>query len=558
MNLTNVLVISGGGFQGLALVKALRSVKETRILLADCYPENVSRYFADAFFLAPMLAQEHAFLNFALTLCERENVKAVFASTEYELKLLARNRDAFERQGAIVYVSDIGLLELAGDKLVFYHWLLKEGLPCLPCYASPRDGEAVLPLIGKPRWGWGGRGIRVLSDQEALSAISVEENNQFVWQPYLDEFEEYSIDFSVDVVGEVSPLAFRRRVRSLGGFAILCEPGAPLHVQNAAGRVLDCLVPLGARGPMNMQILSRGESCWVSDLNPRAGTSMPMSLAMGSNPLAFLLEKGGLSGKQPAIGNTIGDRTRTLRYLEEKSVPDLRLENIRGAVFDLDDTLLDQKAWMFSKLELTWDEAKSILPERSTFLSLVLQLIEEGNRAKLFDALCAKLGLDDTVRLMLIETYRKMRPQDDLLYRDVRPALYQLRRLGYRIGVLTDNPPASQRQKLEVCGLNPLLDSVVLAEELETQKPDRMVFDECARLLGLPPEQLVMIGDNLFRDIQGSFNAGYKHAFHIQRAGTFFNFNPDLASRAGHARSACTSIASLNELFWYLTEVQKQ
>ncbi len=66
------------------------------------------------------------------------------------------------------------------------------------------------------------------------------------------------------------------------------------------------------------------------------------------------------------------------------------------------------------------------------------------------------------------------------------------------------------------------------------------------------PEQLVMVGNNLFRDMQGSCNAGYLHAFHVQRAGALFNFNPHLVRRVGNVMPACTSISSLNELFWYL------
>ena len=67
---------------------------------------------------------------------------------------------------------------------------------------------------------------------------------------------------------------------------------------------------------------------------------------------------------------------------------------MRGVVFELDDTLLDQKAWMISKLELTWREEKARLPARTVFLSTALQIIEEGNHAYLFDALCLQLDLD--------------------------------------------------------------------------------------------------------------------------------------------------------------------
>jgi FMN phosphatase YigB (HAD superfamily) len=557
MRSSNVLVL-GGGFQALGLIKALRAVAGIRVLVADVNEENVARYFADAFFRMPSLKEKQVFEDFIVDLCEREGVNTIFASTEHELELLADHRNVFAARGAAVYVSDIPLLELARDKLLFYRWLLNEGLPCLPCYTTPLDPSAAFPLIGKPRRGWGGRGLYILADREAFLKISIDQNQEFVWQPCLREFDEYSVDFSISVEGKISPLAFRRRIRSKDGFAILCEPGAPAHVRETAQRVLERMVPLGARGPMNLQILRIGDSCWVSDLNPRAGTSMPLSLAIGFNPVAFLL---GSEDAKPVKADATesffapGSRARTLRYLEERSILDLRLDEVRGVVFELDDTLLDQKAWMVSKLELTWHEEKAILPARTTFLSTALQIIEEGSHACLFDVLCLQLGLGDAVRGHMMETYRQARPKDCPLYGDVEATFRQLRCLGYRIGILTDGPAASQRQKLDACGLLPLIDAVVLSAELGTQKPDPKVFAECGRLLDLAPAQLVMVGNNVYRDVRGACKAGYRHAFQIQRAGALLSFNPNLLPRVGNVMPEGTSIYSLNELLWHLAGV---
>ena len=282
---------------------------------------------------------------------------------------------------------------------------------------------------------------------------------------------------------------------------------------------------------------------------------MPLSLAIGFNPIAFLLGGGAAAPAEADVINGFpapGSHARTLRYLEERNIPDLKLDEVRGVVFELDDTLLDQKAWMIRKLELTWHEEKIVLPARTAFLSTALQIIEEGNHACLFDALCLQLGLGDAIRVRMIETYNQTQPKDCSLYGDVQATLRQLRRSGYRIGILTDNPPASQRQKLDVCGLLPLTDAGVLTAELGSKKPDPKVFEECARLLDLAPEQLVMVGNNVFRDVQGSCNAGYRHAFHIQREGALLGSNLGLAREVGNLPSACTSITSLNELFWYL------
>ena len=94
----NVLVF-GGGFQALGLIKALRAVAGIRVLIADGNEENVARYFADAFFLVPSSKEKQVFVDFAHDLCERESVSAIFAATEHELELLTDLRNVFEIRG---------------------------------------------------------------------------------------------------------------------------------------------------------------------------------------------------------------------------------------------------------------------------------------------------------------------------------------------------------------------------------------------------------------------------------------------------------------------------
>lgn len=554
MKLTSILIVSGGGFQGHALIKALRAVPGIRILVADSYSENVSRYFSDGFFLAPLLEHTQLFLNFLTGLCEQEEVEAIFASTSFELNLLSSRKAEFMTKGITIYVSDAALLDIANDKLLFYRWLNNECLPCQPCYATPHDEGVIFPLIGKPRNGWGGKGVCVLENQAAVKGFTAGKLEDYAWQPCLQDFEEYSVDFAIDVMGNISPLAFRRRIRTLGGLAILCEPGAPEFVRDLARCTIERLIPLGALGPMNLQILRQDDACWVSDLNPRVGTSMPLDLVTAHNPISFLFVHEKSEESAPDSGTCF----RTLRYLEERCIPSLELEDVHGVVFDLDDTLLDQKEWIFSKLELLWEYERTSLPSSVEFLSMALRILEEGNRAHLIDAICQELRLDNDTRVRMIEAYRNVKPDSCKLYEDVFPTLDQLRRMGYKLALVTDNPVASQQQKLMVCRIKHLFDVVLLTGELGMQKPDSRVFDEISQRIGFAAEQLIMVGDNLFRDIQGALFAGYKHGFHIQRPGAFFNFNMSLAQRVIEKSPAITSIESLNEITWHFKAINNR
>jgi FMN phosphatase YigB (HAD superfamily) len=220
-------------------------------------------------------------------------------------------------------------------------------------------------------------------------------------------------------------------------------------------------------------------------------------------------------------------------------------------VFDLDDTLFDQKDWILRKLVMTWEIERDLLPERARFLGAALRIVEEGNRARLFDGLCEELELGETDRIRLIDTYRSVQPDGCRLYPDVAPCLTQLRRLGYGLGLITDNPPASQRAKLERAGLDGYFDAILLTGERDIPKPDPRAFEEMARRLGLGGRHLVMVGDNLFRDVRGSLDAGFRHAFHIRRPGGFFNFSHELAARV-MPMNGCTAVDDLRELYWHL------
>ncbi|MBT9458023.1 MAG: HAD-IA family hydrolase [Burkholderiaceae bacterium] len=543
------LIVSGGGFQGLSLVKALRALPGVRVLVADCYDENVSRYFADAFFVAPMLGETQAFSAFILELCAREEVSDVFASTSLELAALDALRARLDESGVTLHVSSPAVLALGADKLLFYRWLVGQGLAALPFYADSAEASAGQALLGKPRGTWGGRGQVRLQAGQDIGTVGLKDGSAYVWQSYLPEFDEYSVDFAIDAQGKVSPLGLRRRVRTLGGFAILCEPGAPDFVAQQAQRCVAALAAAGARGPLNLQLLSVGNEAWVSDFNPRAGTSMPLSLVLGFNPLAFLL---GQAGAAPEVAESPRPTLRTLRILDERAIAALDLRAVRGVVFDLDDTLFDQKRWMLGKLELTWASLQAQLPSRTEFLAMALRIIEEGNRAHLFDALCRELGLPDTVCKSLIDCYRLAVPTLDALYGDSRVCLDQLRRHGYRLGLITDNPAASQRQKLLACGLGDCFDALMLTGEHGISKPDARAFDGCAQDLALDPDQLVMVGDNLYRDIDGAVQAGYRHAFHIQRDGGFFNFNRSSWAQLVTPADRWSTLNGLHELHWYL------
>lgn len=544
MRLTTALVVSGGGLQGAAVIKSLRAVGGVRVLVADCHEENVGRFDADGYFRAPLLSDIDAFAAFLHQVCREEAVHHLFPITDLELEIFSREQQALEAAGTRVWVCSPQVLAVARNKLRLTDWLRSKGLPTLPTAASPESVATGGPLIGKPLAGYGSKGIvKVASLAEAL-ALPAAQRLGLAWQPQWTLFDEYSVDVAIAATGQVSPSYLRRRVRTSGGYAVLCEPSSNVQVSDIARRMAQALSEDGALGVLNLQVLVADGQAVVSDFNARAGMSLPLTLAAGGNPLALLL--GADCGEQ-----VCGPQVRTVRTLSERRLQRPPLAPVQGVVFDLDDTLFDHKDWIVRKLRLLWQAEKTSLPAEDMFIRDALAILEEGARSTLFDVYARQHDLSEAQRQTLIASYRAARPAAGRLYPDVAGALAQLRRRGLRLALLTDNPAQSQRDKLAATGLETALDAVVLTGELGCPKPAAAAFEAVARRLGLPVQQLVMVGDHVFRDSLGALEAGFAHAFHLQRPGAFFNFDLQLC-RPLLPTGRFTVLTGLQELDWYL------
>jgi len=528
--LLDVLVVSGGGFQGLGIVKCLRDSDRIRVVVADIHEDNVTRYFAEAFHRVPPVRETEAFIAALRDICAREGVRLVIPATAFELLALAEHEPALRGDGVRVAVSSAAFVRLAGDKSALYPFLASKGLPVLPPVDTAT--EARFPLLGKPPGGCGSRGLTLVRSPSDLERVPADVRASLVWQDYLEDADELSADFSIDFAGALSPIGVRRRVRVAGGFAAIADDDGAADVTEVVERLAAEAAALGACGPLNVQVLRRGRELFVSDVNARAGTSAVHWCGTPVNPVLHVCRS--VEPSLAAVGPARPAPRRMVRYLEERWVepPGARLPltpPIKAVVFDLDDTLLRQKLWILETLERLHVEAGHTLPDRAAFLSAALQVLEEGQPAALFDVLAVRFGWDEARKEHMIAAYRAAAPETSrAVYPDVWPVLDTLRLAGLRLALLTDNPPDSQRRKLAATGLAGWFEVVVFSREAGAEKPDRRGFDAVADRLGVDPSDLAMVGDNPHRDAAGALGAGWALAYVVRRTETLLRFDAEL------------------------------
>ncbi len=553
-----VLVVCGGLFQGLGLLRCLRQSGRIRVVLADAFEQSVTRYFADSWRRVPEVAEAGPFVDALVAQCAEEAVRLVLPATAHALLPLAHSRERFSALGVQVGVSSPGLLRLTADKAALSRALVALGLPVLP---SLDPESAALPLIGKPAGGFGGRNVVVLrSPQDREQA---RRDGYFVsrfWQRYLTDCDELSADFAIGFDGVPGPVGLRWRVRTSGGFAVVSENVEEALVGPLLPKLLEWLRVNGGRGLFNVQFLVDRSALEgqprvvISDVNPRFGTSSVHWNGVGANPVLFLC-----ASVEPRLRPEAGEpgrpwpTKRLVRSLTETWFdlsPELtrREQVVKAVVFDLDDTLIDHKAWILGKI-------LSLIPPLGVpaeeFGREALRQLEEGAASRLIDVLVERFGLGPDARDDLLGRYRAARPQCPV-HTDVWPTLESLRRRGYRLALLTDSPPEGQRQKVEAAGLGPVFDEIVFARETGGEKPGPSGFAEVARRLGLAPESLAMVGDNPWRDVAGALDAGYSVAYQVRRPGSVLSFDERLFRRAHPTPLHYRAVEGLQPLLVFL------
>lgn len=538
MNARQVLLTCAGGFQGLTLLEELRNLDNIEIHVANNQTDCLGRYFADHFLTLPSTKNAQDYIDALKSYVTSNSIDLVIPATPHDLKILSSIKNDFDSSfHCLVAVSNHDLLTRLLDKNTCYEWLLGTGIQVQhPIFSA--DLKARLPVFGRTNSGWGGTGAVVVRTSKELEAI--QDPEAYLWTPLLTNFVEYSVDFCINRYGNSSPLTARERLSTVGGFAVISrEATVPETIKCTLEKLIKKLALEGGLGLFNVQVLklTSGEH-YVSDINPRVGTSATMAQHSGNNLCAHLLEL-------PAPSRHLSQPITILRKLQDIVIPQIKIRNIKAIVFDLDDTLIPHKAWIMAKVRHV--ARKFITENVDAFIEYAHFLLNEGGASHLYDNLCEEFCIR-APKKELIDAHRDFVPETLESYPEALSILSQFRG-SYRLALLTDNPVKSQNQKLELFKAKQLFDSIILTNAYNLQKPDPLAFFRVVDELGVSPSEVVMVGDNYHRDILGALNAGFAHGFLVQHDDRMFNTAP-----SGPVPSNVTVITSLRELKWYLSE----
>lgn len=195
----------------------------------------------------------------------------------------------------------------------------------------------------------------------------------------------------------------------------------------------------------------------------------------------------------------------------DRSAPDGAGDvEVRAVLFDLDDTLFDQRAFLDGAFDDVADAAGRAGADRAAVRAALAAVAAEGSdRGHVIDRALERAGAAGLEVAPLVAVFLRHRPARLEPYAGVARALERLRS-RVPVGLVTDGDPAVQQAKLAALGLVASFDAVVSCDELGRahRKPDPAGLVAAARALSADPASTAMVGDRPDKDGAAAAAAG--------------------------------------------------
>ena len=213
-------------------------------------------------------------------------------------------------------------------------------------------------------------------------------------------------------------------------------------------------------------------------------------------------------------------------YLSIKNVDEIQLNDVRGILIDIDDTLYSYEKSHKYALKVCYESFQAIANQFMSLEDFVAVYTKKRTAVK------DRLGLQGAARSRLFafqdffeelnieRAYSKALDFEDLYWNKLienaqlrvqfKPFFERCSKLDITICGLTDMQARFQILKLKKFGLDVEIKYLVTSEEVGREKPDRSCFDHALGKLKLKPSEVIMIGDNYAKDIVGAINLGIK------------------------------------------------
>jgi putative hydrolase of the HAD superfamily len=190
---------------------------------------------------------------------------------------------------------------------------------------------------------------------------------------------------------------------------------------------------------------------------------------------------------------------------------------IKAIAFDLDNTLIDFMRMKRLSCEAAMDAMikAGLRIEKKRGMKILFELYHEYGleHQKIFQVFMKKVHgrIDYGIMASGIVAYRRVKEGLLYPYPNVVSTLKALKK--YKLVILSDAPRIQAWIRLAAMDLQEMFDLVVTFDDTKVKKPNKKGFLYVLKKLRLRPDECVMVGDSLKRDVAPAKQIGFKTVF---------------------------------------------
>jgi putative hydrolase of the HAD superfamily len=195
---------------------------------------------------------------------------------------------------------------------------------------------------------------------------------------------------------------------------------------------------------------------------------------------------------------------------------------IKAIIFDLDDTLYDCSGTLVLKSKKLAAKIISKAIKCSEAEALKLQLELEGRlgpKADISRKIADLYNLSEEFCKEISDTINTLEVESAVLFSDAMASIDELKRIGYKLFLVTFGNRGMQEKKIKVLGLESAFDEIIITEN---PRGKEKCFKEILIKYDLKPEQVLCVGDKMKDEIEAGKRLGMSTV--LMRHGRHYNF----------------------------------
>lgn len=214
-----------------------------------------------------------------INVCKEHCINILLPFVDGAIEVAAR---VSQVSGVFAPVSSPEVAATMFDKVIAEKAFREAGL------SVPLSVDVRYPIIAKPRTGSASKGIVIINSQKDLD--SIENPSNYLFQEYIAEREEYTVDCYADSLGRALAVVPRIRIEVVGGEVSRTATVDSPEIIEISRRAIDAL---NLRGAVTLQFLKdkTDDRLMLMEINPRLGGGVVCSVHAGADIPSLIIRE---------------------------------------------------------------------------------------------------------------------------------------------------------------------------------------------------------------------------------------------------------------------------